>query len=460
MEKKGKLFHLFLLLMLLLSIVGCNNEKEKSTGKEENNGAVGLGDTEEVYQFNLDKVREELVKNLDENDEPIILFGGITPLGNGNYLAMFGVGYRQGFAIAQLDKDGKVVQHDFFKGYCSDFHGCIEEGMANFPQTVITEDKIIYFGPAHPAEPILMYDRNTGNKIGKISGDFSAIQTSSYVSHGFVTDQYIYAFISQYLCCDNPITQENTQSYLLKIDIKTGELSWSALIRAGIPKDALFDVYGIIPAADENYFYIYGRLFEQSVELPGYSDTTDTYAEDEPFNLIIAKYNIDGYFQSKIIYRFDDGSIGGIRKDGAIEKNDVLYVINYTNSCVEEEKENNPSCLVDMKTVITRLRVDEQFSVEIVQEDLEFETYREYDAWFTNSFVYDNVVYLTNDTEVLSLDLGSGDSNRIHLPEYGVYSDDYNGQRVLKYYFYEGDLYYVIIDGAGQNISIFRAPLK
>ena len=459
MEKKGKLFRLFLLLMLLLSVVACSKEKTKSTAGEENGGTVGLGGTEVVFQFNLEIIKEELVKNLGENDTPIIHFGGITPLGNGNYLAMFGVGYRQGFAIAQLDKEGKVVKHDFFAGYCPDFYGCIESGMASFPQTIITEDRILYFGPAHPEEPILMYDRNSGDKVGKISGDFSAIQTFSYISHGFVTNQYIYAFISKYQCCDNPITQKDMQSYLLKIDIQTGELSWSALIRAGLPKDALFDVYGIIPS-DENYFYIYGRLYEHPVAIPGYEDIEYAYSEDEPFRLIIAKYNTDGYFQSKIVYHFDYGRIGGVRKDGAIEKDDVLYVINYTNSCEEGEQENNPSCLADMKTVITRLRVDELFSVEMVQEDLEFETYREYDYWFTSSFVYNNVVYLTNDTEIISLDLGSGDGNRIQLSDYGVYSEDFGGQMVLKYYLYEGDLYYAIVDGAGVNISIVRVPLK
>ena len=474
MKEKGKVLRLFLLAMLLFSVVACSSKKEELVEKEESldneveekviekeKGVVGFGETELVYQFKLEGVLEELAKNFAKNDTLTINFGGITPLRNSGYLVMFGVGYNQGsgYAIVQLDKEGKVVRHDFFDGYCPDFYGCTEPGLAVFLQTVISGDRIIYFGSTYPSEPILMYDRNNGNKIGKINGDFSAIKSFSYISNGFVTDQYIFAFITQYQCCDHPITQKGMESYLLKINIETGKISWSALIRAGISKDALFDVYGIMPSTDENYFYVYGRLFENYAEIPGYEEVKNGYSGEEPFKLIIAKYNMDGYFQSKIIYRFDDYMIGGIREDSSKEKGDLLYVINYTNSCKRDEEETNPSCMFDMKTIITTLRADELFSVENVQEDLEFETFSEYDYWWATRFVYNNVAYIMNGTELLSFDLTNGDSARIQLSEYGVYLEGNNERRVLDYYLYEGELYYALIDGAGENIAIIHVPL-
>ena len=440
-------------------MVACSSKKEESVEKDspEQNAydsiKPGFGDSDLMYYFNYENVIAEIIEEIGDYDTFDLL--NVTSLNNGNYLVTI-VANWDSLVFVQLDQFGSIVTQNFFKDVCHDF-GC--SGEEALPvEVVLTIDRVVFFVFAGSHNPIIIFDRNNGNHIKETADIIINDSGVTYFGESVIVGSNIYTYTRERLCCDTPMSRENSKTNFIKVNANTGEIEWQAIIRAGVSNPDLFTTGGIQLSENGEYIYIYGILYENFKDFEEFDYIEDRMEQDAAYydnlrssKLMIAKYSLEGYFLSRVLYEDDDYVYFLTNKDS--NGSDLFYTVNYKNTCPEGTGYNDEACYYDLTTTVKIYSADKESISEIITE--EFDISKSEDIInYSISFIYGNTLYRFNEKEILSLNLENEEISKTSMPKITKTAT------YVKYYIEDGNLYLVLIDWKKEHIGLVRVPLQ
>ena len=300
--------------------------------------------------------------------------------------------------VMKLNKKGDLVHYDEYQGYYQYY---------SYPPRVHKNQYIYIFGTGKK-EYTLIYNLQ-GEFVREEKPKLFANNNKTQWVHNIVEINGEYFVLMNWSPMDGDVPMMQGRQFFLRKLSGNDEILWTATIRAKLPKADMFDVYGM-HKNNKDELLVYGRhLASNSSEKP-----EDIMYDDKSYEgILIAKYNTDGFLQSKIEVSIKDADLSGhsFYAVDVLDQQDKVLFLNYASSGKRtvEIKEIDPNT---GKVVTIPIFENGSFPIEAI--------------------CYQNIIYILDDGTLYQYDL-----DKLMLRKFDLYCTHCAGGFVS--YFIEDD---------------------